>query len=165
LQDQEKIWSEGTEGVSDLSANPREICVSVAGAMAFVFCRLFPFSLQLPRQCLGPTCHLSILLTNAVSPVRACISIWWERFRGTQKKDELEPLCIHPLCASRSRVDWGGIFSPFKRRCTLFNLRSFDLGWDLASAASFSSMYHNTDPGLLLVRRKLPLTHFSIGFH
>ncbi len=28
---------------------------------------------------------ISILLTNSVSPVRACLSIWWERFRGDPK--------------------------------------------------------------------------------
>ncbi len=59
------------------------------GPTYFVICRLYPFSLQPPRQCL--TCHL---LTNTVSPVRACLSIWSERFRGNQMEDERGPLGI-----------------------------------------------------------------------
>jgi hypothetical protein len=31
------------------------------GQMYFVFCRLYPFSLQPPRHCLGPICHISTL--------------------------------------------------------------------------------------------------------
>ena len=31
------------------------------GPMYFVFCRRYPFSPQPPRQCLGPSCHLSTL--------------------------------------------------------------------------------------------------------
>ncbi len=50
-----------------------------------VFC--FPSSLHPPP----PSHHgsgwllpvISLLLTNTVSPVRACLSIWWERLRGT----------------------------------------------------------------------------------
>ncbi len=40
------------------------ICVSVSwrtNVLYFVFCRLCPFSLQPPRQSLGPTCYLSTL--------------------------------------------------------------------------------------------------------
>ncbi len=49
-----------------------------------------------------PCCHLciSLLLTNTVSPVRACVSIWLERFRGTQKEDDRGPLSIN------SSLDW-----------------------------------------------------------
>jgi hypothetical protein len=61
------------------------------GTMYFV-CRLCPLSP--PRQCLGPTCHL---YTNTVSPKRACLIIWWERFRGTQKEDDCGPLSIQSL--------------------------------------------------------------------
>jgi hypothetical protein len=39
------------------------------------------------------SCHLSTL-TNTVSPVRACLIIWWESFRGTQKEDDRGPLSI-----------------------------------------------------------------------
>ncbi len=31
---------------------------------------------------------ISLLLTNTVSPVRACLSIWLGRFRGSQKEDK-----------------------------------------------------------------------------
>ncbi len=37
---------------------------------------------------------ISLLLTNNVSPVRAWLSIWWERFRGTQKEDDRGTLSI-----------------------------------------------------------------------
>ncbi len=37
---------------------------------------------------------ISLLLTNTVSLVRACLSIWLERFRGSQKEDERVPLSI-----------------------------------------------------------------------
>ncbi len=35
-----------------------------------------------------------ISLHDTVSQVRACLSIWWERFRGTQKEDDRGPLII-----------------------------------------------------------------------
>jgi hypothetical protein len=56
------------------------------GPMYFVFCRLYPFSSRLPRQRLGPIPVISLLLTNIVSPVRACVFliIWWERLHWTQ---------------------------------------------------------------------------------
>jgi hypothetical protein len=55
-----------------------------------------------------PTCHLPPAITavfgsylsflytrtSTVSPVRACLSIRWERFRGTQKEDERGHLSI-----------------------------------------------------------------------
>ncbi len=56
----------------------------------FVFCRLYPFSP--PSQFLGPW-HL-VLLINTVSTIRACLSLWWERFRWTQKEDNHGPLSI-----------------------------------------------------------------------
>ncbi len=37
---------------------------------------------------------ISLLLTNTISPVRACLIIWWERFRGTQREDDRDPLSI-----------------------------------------------------------------------
>jgi hypothetical protein len=41
------------------------------GHRLFIFCRLYPSSLQPPRQCLAPTCRL---LTNTVSRMPACLS-------------------------------------------------------------------------------------------
>jgi hypothetical protein len=37
---------------------------------------------------------ISLLLTNTVSPVRACLSIQLERFRRAQKEDDRGPLRI-----------------------------------------------------------------------
>jgi hypothetical protein len=37
---------------------------------------------------------IPLLLTNTVLPVRAFLSIWLERFRGTQKEDECGPLTV-----------------------------------------------------------------------
>jgi hypothetical protein len=37
---------------------------------------------------------ISLPLKNTVLPVRACLSIWLERFRGSQKEDERGPLSI-----------------------------------------------------------------------
>ncbi len=54
---------------------------SATGPMYFVFCRLYPFSLQPPRQYLGPSRPLSTLncITGAPSLV-----IWLERIHGTR---------------------------------------------------------------------------------
>ncbi len=61
-------------------------------------CILFSvvFTSSLPShltQCLGPTsnCHL---LTNTMTQVRSCLSIWWEWFRGTHRKDDRGSLSI-----------------------------------------------------------------------
>ncbi len=67
---QPDIWSQPTE------------------PMYFVFCRLYPSSLQPTRVCARLLSVISLNLTNTVSPVRACLSKWLERFRGTQKEDE-----------------------------------------------------------------------------
>ncbi len=37
---------------------------------------------------------ISLLFSGTDSPVRACLFIGWERFRGTQQKDDLGPLGI-----------------------------------------------------------------------
>ncbi len=56
----------------------------------------------------GSVCVLpviSLYLTNTVSPVWACLIIWWERFRGTQKEDDRRPLSIqYPLSLSITMV-------------------------------------------------------------
>ncbi len=62
--------------------------------MANVFCFFVVFIPPPPSQhgsdWLLPV--ISLLLTNTVSPVRACLSTWLERFRGNQKEDERGPL-------------------------------------------------------------------------
>jgi hypothetical protein len=54
--------------------------------MNFVFCRLYPFSLQPPRQCLGPTCHLSTLnqhcIASADLPIHMIGEFSWDPKRG-----------------------------------------------------------------------------------
>jgi hypothetical protein len=57
--------------------------------MYFVFCRLYPFSPQPSRQCM--VLHFISLL---YSPVKPCLIIWWERFRGNQKEGDRGPLSI-----------------------------------------------------------------------
>ncbi len=87
----------------------------INGPIYFVFCRLYPFSPQPPRQCLGPPV-ISLLFSNTVSPVRACLIIWCERFRWTQKEDDRGPLSIQSsllnihfglyLCSSCAQICW-----------------------------------------------------------
>ncbi len=67
--------------------------------MHFVFCHLYPFFPQPTRQCLGP--DISLLINSTVSPVRACLIVWWERFRGTQKEDDRGP---HSIQSSLNRT-------------------------------------------------------------
>jgi len=56
------------------------------GPMYFFFCRRYLFSpSHLGSVLLLP--GISLLLTNTVSPVRACLLTWWERFRETKKED------------------------------------------------------------------------------
>ncbi len=71
-------------------------------------CRLYPFSPQ-------PLSVISLLFTNTVvSPVRACLSIWLERFRGSQKEDERRPhniqssLCVNISYPTQLREVGGG---------------------------------------------------------
>ncbi len=71
----------------------------------FIFCRLCPFSPKPPLQCfsvwlLSPV--ISLALTDSVTPVRACLSIWWERFLGPKKKTIMGFLVFNPL--------WYGLF-------------------------------------------------------
>ncbi len=55
------------------------------GPVYFVFCRLCPSSPQPTRSCLAPPV-IFLLLTNIEPPVRACLSVWLERFRESQKR-------------------------------------------------------------------------------
>jgi hypothetical protein len=66
-------------------------------ANEFCFLSSLPFSPTATTAAFGScTCHLSTLkYCNTVSPVRACLITWWERFRETQKEDDRGPLSIH----------------------------------------------------------------------
>ncbi len=61
---------------------------------ANVFCFLSSLPLLPPATTAVFVSYLSSLyiLTNTVSRVRACLSIWSERFYGSQKEDETGPL-------------------------------------------------------------------------
>ncbi len=66
------------------------------GPMYFVFCRLYPSS-PCPlatTAVLGSYIVFSLFLTIFVSPAWACLSIWLERFRESQKEDKRGPLSI-----------------------------------------------------------------------
>ncbi len=57
-------------------------------------------------------------LTNTVSPLRACLSIWWERFRDSQKEYDRGPLSIQSSLLLTNKLN--PIAS--KKRQTLFNI-------------------------------------------
>ncbi len=59
----------------------------------FVSCRLYPTSLS-HHGSVWLLTVISLLLTNTVSRVGVCESIWWEKFRGSQKEDDHWPLSI-----------------------------------------------------------------------
>jgi hypothetical protein len=59
-----------------------KVSLSVAKDWPFVFCRLCPFSPQLPQQCWTPTCHLSTLNLHCVAgaglPIHMIGEVSWE---------------------------------------------------------------------------------------
>jgi hypothetical protein len=69
--------------------------------MYFVFCRLYPCSSQPPN---GSVWVLPVLSNTVLPPVRACITILWERFRGTPKKDDRGPPSIQSSLVSYLNV-------------------------------------------------------------
>ncbi len=58
----------------------------------FVFCHYPSFHSHHCSLWLLPV--ISLLITNTETLVRACLSIWFERFRESQIEDERGPLCI-----------------------------------------------------------------------
>ncbi len=67
--------------------------------VVFFYVVFIPFP---PDHNTSNVCHLSLsLLTNTVSPVQACLSIWWERVRGNQKENNRWPLNIQPSLLTR----------------------------------------------------------------
>jgi hypothetical protein len=62
--------------------------------MYFAFCRLYPSPPPGHHGSVWLLPVISLLLTNAVSSMRTCLSIRFEKFLETQKEDECEPLSI-----------------------------------------------------------------------
>ncbi len=62
---------------------------------ANVFCFLSSLPLPSHQGSVWLLPNISLLITNTVSPLLACLSIWLERFHGNQKEDECGPLCIN----------------------------------------------------------------------
>jgi hypothetical protein len=81
-----ELWKPGQLGPQKYMYG-REV---TKGSIYFAFCRLYSSS---PSHH-GSVWHLPVILTNTVSWVRACLSIWFKRFRGSQKEDERGPLSI-----------------------------------------------------------------------
>jgi hypothetical protein len=71
------------------------VLCSSTGPMYFVFCRLYPFPPATTAVFGYYLPVISLLLYNTVSRVRAFLSIWLERFRGSQKEDERGPLIFN----------------------------------------------------------------------
>ncbi len=92
-----KMLKEGLPIVTALFIPPTERCKE-RGHWANVFCFLSSLHLLSPATTtvFGSICHLSIdlLLSNTVSPVSACLSIWLERFPGTQKRRQAWDLLV-----------------------------------------------------------------------
>jgi hypothetical protein len=74
--------------------------------MYFVFCRLYSSSPR-PPSSVWLLHVISLLITNTVSLVRACLSIRLERFPGTQKEDDRGPLIFNSSMGAE-------IFSEFR---------------------------------------------------
>ncbi len=68
-------------------------CDNYSEVTCILFSVVFTLSPQATTVLFGSYLS-SLLLTNTVSPVRACPIIRWERFRGTQKEDDRVPLSI-----------------------------------------------------------------------
>jgi hypothetical protein len=85
--------------------------------MYFDFCRLYP---SFTQPAVGPV--ISLLLTSTVLPVRACLSIWLERFRVSQKWDDRGPLRIFnsSLFDLKSFFSFSAVFLLlFSKHCAL----------------------------------------------
>jgi hypothetical protein len=65
--------------------------ITTTGPMYFIFLSSLPL---LHHDSIWVLPVISLLLANTVSPVRACLIIWLERFCGTLKEDDRWPLSI-----------------------------------------------------------------------
>ncbi len=88
------------------------LCFSLTACLNWtnVFCFLSSSSLLPPATTADFGSYLSLLWTNTASLVRACLIIWWERFRGCQKEDDCGPLSIQSSLACLYTVKKLAIF-------------------------------------------------------
>ncbi len=105
---------------------------------------------------------ISLLLTNTVSPVKACLSILWKWFRGTQKEDDRGPLIIQSSLDStiqknKVRASFTSQFSSTSPIC----LGSFEAFTSLLFAGSPPVLCLSFVPSLVL--RLLSFDGFSCG--
>jgi hypothetical protein len=103
----------------------------------------FPWELHTQRgQCIlfsvvfspSPPATTAVFgLTNTVSPMRVCLTIWWESFRGNQKEDDCGPHSIQSSlytqfqtrCFWRPKVRRRKVVVGFREKEMFTNLRSF----------------------------------------
>ncbi len=95
------------------------------GPIHLVFCRLYPAFPRPLRQSLAPTLPVdSLLLTNTVSPVRACLLIWLEGWEPKRRRAWASQYLI-------PEVSWARICKPFKE------LRNRFPAWRAATTTLF----------------------------
>ncbi len=72
--------------LSESELRTREAGGRATGANVFCFLSSLPLLPQAITVVMAPKCHLSTLNWQCI-PLRACLSIWLERFRGSQKEE------------------------------------------------------------------------------
>ncbi len=90
---------------------------TTTGPMYFIFLSSLPL---LHHDSVWILPVISLLLANTVSPVRACLIIWWERFCGTLKEDDRGPLSIQSSLVNNKEIS---IFSSFFDTCMKYSIR------------------------------------------
>ncbi len=81
------------------------------GTGANVFCFLSSVPLLPPATMAVFVSYMSYIysfFSNSVSPVRACLSIWLEKFRGIPKEDDRGPLSIQSSLGVGGGGEWYG---------------------------------------------------------
>ncbi len=63
-------------------------CDVMQRGQCILFSVVFTHSQSYHQDCVCVLPLISLLFTNTVSPVRACLITWWERFRGTHTGDD-----------------------------------------------------------------------------
>ena len=97
--------------------------------------------------------YLSLLWTNTASLVRACLIIWWERFRGSQKEDDCGSLSIQsslacpytvkkfaifpsPAGTSLNKLSLAGDKNDYDTRCRLYPpVRDYEFGYRVSTVS------------------------------